>query len=179
MRNPLIGQLNFMLDLETYGINPGCAIAEIGIVCFDHEKILRKKQLTLSLKDQLKAGLKIEEKCLREFIFEQKNKFSYLGTMPFKDAVMHLRAFVHQNFPNPPIKIWSHGAGFDLPILKYAIEAFDSKPIWHGKEERCTRTVFELFPDFVRRVNHHQALDDAENQALDLMDVCKQIEFEL
>jgi len=162
-----------MVDLETYGVIPGCAIAQIGIVHFNHEKIIDEFQATLMLQDQLDLGLKIEESCLRDFIFKQPNFDSYTGKTNLLHGLHAVREFLGHYSTIESRMMWSHGAGFDLPILKVASH-LATKPelnreLWSGKNERDTRTVFDLV-SIERRKNNHTALDDARNQALDLID---------
>ncbi|MDV7397059.1 3'-5' exoribonuclease, partial [Arthrospira platensis SPKY1] len=70
--------------------------------------------------------------------------------------------------------LWGNGADFDNPILKSCYAAIDAdvpfKP-WAG---RCYRTVKNIpgMPKINRNHGtHHNALDDARNQALHLIEM--------
>lgn len=75
-----------------------------------------------------------------------------------------------------PVRIWSHGAAFDGPILEAAYIAIGGKAPWHYRSLRDTRTLFDaagiidhseflkLYPGPMG-IPHH-ALDDAVSQAL-------------
>lgn len=72
------------------------------------------------------------------------------------------------------LRIWTHGAAFDLPILEAAYHAVGLGAPWHYRSPRDTRTIFELagmdphkcLNDFTTPgETYHHALDDAIVQA--------------
>jgi hypothetical protein len=69
---------------------------------------------------------------------------------------------------------WGNGSDFDLPILGNAFAAVGADMPWKFWNHRCYRTIKNLFPvDMQRRGVHHNALDDAETQAVHLLDITK------
>ncbi len=76
-----------------------------------------------------------------------------------------------RRFPDD-IRLWSHGAAFDPPILAAAYEAVGLPVPWHYRAPRDTRTIFEVAGmdphrclDMFTTGTHHHALDDAICQA--------------
>ena len=75
----------------------------------------------------------------------------------------------------PDIRIWSHGASFDPPILAAAYEAVGLPVPWHYRAPRDTRTLFDMagIDDHSAWLKQHpgplgiahHALDDAICQA--------------
>lgn len=74
--------------------------------------------------------------------------------------------------PPSDLRLWSHGANFDPPILAAAYEACGLPVPWHYRAPRDTRTIFEAagmdphrcLAEFTTGTHHH-ALDDAICQA--------------
>ena len=80
-------------------------------------------------------------------------------------------------FIQPDTLIWAHGASFDPPILESAYLAFKAKAPWKYSALRDTRTIYELanyYPDRTKGT-HHNALDDAKNQALAVIEAHKRL----
>ena len=63
------------------------------------------------------------------------------------------------------LKVWSHGATFDIPILQHAYKQYKIDCPWGFWNARDTRTVYDLTGLDVerpeRKGTHHNALDDA------------------
>jgi hypothetical protein len=80
---------------------------------------------------------------------------------------------MHQNM-HGGTRVWSHGAGFDLPILHDVFRRLGEHAPWHYRNERDTRTLFMMFqkrnPESFMHLMRlsvgvaHHALDDAETQ---------------
>lgn len=73
------------------------------------------------------------------------------------------------------VRLWGHGAGFDLPIIEAWYHACDLPVPWHYRAPRDTRTAFDMagIDDHSAWLNrhvepgaiYHHALDDALCQA--------------
>ena len=69
-------------------------------------------------------------------------------------------------------EVWSHGASFDLAILRHAYEQLHLKTPWHYTDVRDTRTLFSLIGKDQRdglwpeNPHKHHALHDAAAQAI-------------
>lgn len=76
-------------------------------------------------------------------------------------------------WPNPHLRLWSHGPAFDPPILAAAYAAVGLPVPWHYRAPRDTRTLFDVagiddhsaFMTAYNTGTAHHALDDAIAQA--------------
>jgi len=71
--------------------------------------------------------------------------------------------------------MWGNGATFDNVIMSNAYKLTGLEQPWKFWYDRCYRTIKSLYPQAqLKRVGtHHNAVDDAESQALHLIDICK------
>ncbi len=153
---------HIMIDLETLGTKPGCVVLSIGAVTFDPYTGKLGEEWYRKMNWQMQE-LDIEPGTwawwLEQSAEARIEAFSGTANLPL---VGHdFRAFwVDQNAEF----LWCHGATFDAPVW----EAAAGFAPWRYNQVRDTRTVYDMaqvFPD--RTVGtHHNALDDARNQAV-------------
>ncbi len=161
-----------MLDLETWGTVPGCAIRSIGAVRFDpqgreiytstafyrnvDDKFGHRDHDTVAWwdkqSDAAKAALETEKHPLGTALADLTEWWKYYQ----------------------PEFLWSHGASFDVPVLAVAYWYDGSKPPWDFRKVRDTRTLFDVTAldgskyGRAKATVAHNALDDAVAQALDV-----------
>jgi len=156
-----------MLDLETMGISAGCAIMSIGAVEFDPESqtLGRTFYRTVDLQSCLDVGLRIDASTLYWWLEQSDEARKALTVTCGLPLSIVLDDFSEWFDPN--CTLWSHGLTFDLPVLQAAYEALKTPVPWQFRNARDTRTIFDLAG--VRMAKgagtHHNALDDARNQA--------------
>jgi len=161
---------NCSLDLETWGIAPGCAIRSIGAVMFDPISGEIGNDFYFNIDDDscIKAGLVKDEYTVKWW-----NKQSVaardsllVNQLPIEEVLL---GFVRWFRKSKGIFVWSQGANFDEPIIQAAFRACDIEAPWRFWDVRDTRTAYEVarFNQFgVRRTGiYHNALDDARHQA--------------
>lgn len=107
---------------------------------------------------------------------------AFTDPVDLRDALLRLTSWIINVYPGPwdgkltpNIKIWSHGAAFDPPILAAAYEAVGLPVLWHYRAPRDTRTLFDaagIEDHSALLARHpgplglvHHALDDAICQA--------------
>ena len=162
---------DLMLDVETLGTSPGCAIVSIGAVLFDREgegwpqDPCHEFYARIRLDTCERVGLRFEAATI-EWWMERADKWpgDKLHTS-LQSALMTLAFFVER--ANPPVqRIWAHGASFDPPILAAAYRAVGEAIPWGPTLIRDTRTLFEMvgMPVSLADPAHH-ALEDARAQA--------------
>jgi hypothetical protein len=174
---------DIMIDLETWGLIPGCAIRSIGAVAFEiglESQEITGKTFYCNVDDKscLLWGLQIEPETQRWWeaqSAEAKAAFSDSEPQELAHALQSFVFWVSQN-SNSSTRIWSHGAGFDLPILHVAGSKTGVKMPWGYRNERDTRTLFMMAnqadPDYFRQIMsfktgvHHHSLDDAVTQSV-------------
>ena len=173
-----------MIDLETLGTIPGCAIVSVGAIPFDEFGVDDERTFyrAIMIPEWDTPGLtpdglhkqpdtidwwKIQSEQARQ-VFTQPTRHTT------RSALSELSLYL--NGMGSP-RIWGNGADFDNPIVAVAAHrvGLDPKEIWRGYNGRCYRTVKQQFRDVkLRREGvHHNALDDARAQALHMVEICK------
>lgn len=159
-----------MVDIETMGLQPGCAILSIGAVAFDPNSVAYSNRFyrNIDLKDCIEQGFIVDpstEKWWNEQSDEakahlQENQLPILAALA--DFCFWYKKTVQAE------RIWCHGASFDVPIIGYAINQLGGEIPWNYKDVRDTRTLYDLAdfdPSSIERVGtHHNALGDAISQ---------------
>ncbi len=163
--------INCMLDLETWGTRPGCAIRSVGAVMFDPhtDEIGAEFYANVSDVSCREAKLHVDPDTAAWWARQTKQAQDALLTTPLTLTEV-ATAFDDWWRKNRGMFVWSHGANFDEPIWSAACHAIKRKVPWKFWDSRCTRTVYDVtgFNDkAVRRSGtYHNALDDAKHQAL-------------
>lgn len=198
--------IHIMLDLETWGTDPGCDIRSIGACVFSGDTqppewptFYRATDNPIANKGEPLAMDTWEKSHTRKYPLtrdpqtvqwwsEQSDEAQAAFADPidlrevlieFGEWLQTIRGSIHQysmSFkPIDDIRLWSHGPGFDPPILAAAYRAVNLPVPWHYRAPRDTRTIFDL----AGRNDHsvwlnahpgplgipHHALDDAISQA--------------
>ncbi len=173
---------NIMVDIETLGTKPGCAILSIGAVEFNPFAELEEKQVfgktfyaEIDLMSCLMAGLTIDPNTLQfwrkkyedetaSFFGEQK-----IGLMM---ALAGLKQFVQGqsgSAPTQEIKIWANSPSFDCDILEFTLTLLKIDQFWSFRDRLDCRTAVFLSDLDLKTLAQpnvkHNALDDAKFQA--------------
>ena len=158
-----------MLDLETWGVLPGCALRSIGACVFDTITGQIGETFYRNIDDGscAKVGL-LKEPGTVKFWSEQseaaRDAFRH-DAVPLGTALLDFGAWFRKVNAH---QLWAHGANFDPPILEAAHEAVMLPIPWQFWNVRCCRTVLALGgrrPERVKGDTLHHALDDATAQA--------------
>lgn len=163
---------NISLDIETVGVSPGCGILSIGAVTFD-------------LKESFYAKIKPESNHDYELLFDEETmkwwesqskearEEAFSGGLDLAEALLLFYDWFDSKF-NKNTNVWSNGADFDLPILRYAYNKVGGKAPWGNYSGRCYRTLKNLHPNILMRSTQlikHNAYDDARMQAVHAVDI--------
>lgn len=161
-----------MLDLETFGTTPGCAIFSIGAVRFDAEGIHQRVHIHID-PDQ---KLHIEPRTVMWWLEQSKEAQEALlrqTRVSLADALTQL----DEAFDWEDSQVWANGASFDFPILKAAYDVCSMQAPWRYYNEMCYRTIRNTVPKATFNQSRvtpripHDALCDAEAQALTLINL--------
>lgn len=160
---------HLMIDLETWGTEPGDGVRSIGAVTFDPhgEGIGDSFYCNITEESNMKAGLRKDPKTVRWWEDQDPAVQSILSNYP-RHLPVALQALSHFYDRRNISYVWSHGKIFDIPILQVAYRACSLEPPWLFRNVRDTRTIFHFFGDpplEVRGIKHY-ALDDAEYMVL-------------
>lgn len=164
---------SIMVDLETLGTVPGCAILSIGAIEFGVDgvtenafyKVLNKAscmEAFLSISRSTEEWWRKQGPEAREVLVHAEDPDKSVPLVPalqmFND---YLRSF------GDDVLVWGNGADFDNAILQVAYSVAGVNPAWKFYNNRCYRTLKSLHPDvkLERTGTYHNALDDARCQA--------------
>lgn len=161
--------MRIMVDLETLGNKPGCAIVAIGAVWFGGGKIFSSFYRRVDAESCEAAGLKIEGATVMWWLRqadEARLEIAKSG-VPIGDALREFSEWIGE----AECEVWGNGAAFDNVILAADYDCMGMERPWKFWNDRCYRTTKSLHPEgaMEREGTHHNALHDAESQARHLM----------
>lgn len=183
---PALNEYNrIMLDLETLGTRPGCAILSVGAVFFSstlpvwegpsfYAAVRAGSCQALGLHedaDTLAWWAKQGDKA--RIVMDEIKKAPQVAKVlgAFNTWVADHAADVKS------VQVWGNGADFDNPILSAVYKAADVPQPWGAYNGRCYRTLKSLCTAerLVRSGTHHNALDDARSQAEHAVRILKRL----
>jgi hypothetical protein len=159
-----------MVDLETLSTNCNAAILAIGAVKFDAKRKVydRFYQVVDTPPDQ--EGFDISSDTLSWWAKQSEEAqavFNDPNRIPIKDALIRFAGWAAEE----DIRLWGNGASFDNVILSTAYQLCDLPQPWMFWNDRCYRTMKNMnrTVGLTRIGTHHNAVDDAESQAVHLL----------
>lgn len=167
--------MNVMLDLETWGTRPGCAIRSIGAVAFDFAvESADANTFYHNISDIScgEVGLNWEAGTV-EWWKQQPKEASDALLLDQKPLLVVAREFKVwwarlDSLVEP--KVWSQGANFDTVLWEFACRAVGLEAPWRFFNVRDTRTLYEAArldsKAIPRKGVYHHALDDCHHQIL-------------
>jgi len=174
--------MHIMLDLETMGNNNRAAIIAVGAVAFDINGVVDKFYQQVILESSVSAGMQIDTSTILWWLKQSDAARSAFDNNEQSESLLNgLAAFTVWFNKVDGCEVWGDGAAFDNTILSSAYGLLKIQKPWKFWNDRCYRTIKNLYPDveMTRTGTHHNAVDDAESQALHLIEVCKRKGIEL
>lgn len=171
---------NIMLDLETMGQSSNAAIIALGAVQFDITKqtIGQRFYRIIDLTSSVQSGGGVIDPSTIMWWMQQSDAargvFSKAGE-PLPSVLIDLSSWIKSVSEEKDVKIWGNGADFDNVILASAYRYCGLNLPWRFWNNRCYRTVKAMHPDIkMQRIGtYHNAIDDAESQALHLIEILR------
>jgi exodeoxyribonuclease VIII len=169
-----MAERHVMIDLETLGRRPGCAIASIGAVDFDpaggDDFVAGEFYRAI---DWQTSGLALEPETVAWWLGQPAEARIELcdpdhEAWELAAALRALASYLGEG-ADDDLVLWCQGASFDFPILGGAYDHCGMERPWKYWQERCARTVRKLagdalvFPPRAEADKHH-ALRDAAHQ---------------
>ena len=159
--------INFMLDIETLGTKPGCAVLAIAAVPFGlGTEDMEPFYVRIAKDTNREVCLTVEQSTLRWWARQSPAAYAeaFGGSTHIRDALQQLRDYLE---PYGKVRVWGNGASFDAPILEAAFAACGLETPWHYRDSMCYRTLKNLYPavPYTTIGTAHNALDDARSQA--------------
>lgn len=168
---------HIMLDLETLSAGPRAVILSVGAVRFDVDLMILADKAefyeVVDGEDCQRHGLEIDYSTVKWWM-EQERGATAIFRLPAKPLAEVLFKFSEYVNRVPGSKIWGNGATFDNIILRNAYAATRlSYPVTY-RDDLCYRTLRKLFPGEKAETGvAHNALDDARNQAVTLVNILR------
>lgn len=160
-------ETNGMLDMETMGTRPGAKILSIACVPFLLTEYITPFYARIN-KDSYPLGFHEDPETLRWW--EQQSKEArdeaFSGTAHI-NVVLDSFSRWCDKLPNDALLMWGNGADFDNALLAEAYAKLSLKAPWKFYNNRCYRTLKNLFPHiaYIKPRIAHNALSDAQAQA--------------
>lgn len=155
---------NIMIDLETMDDKSTSSIISIGAVKFGKE-ITNSFYEIVDLQSCIDTGLTVGAATVLWWLKQDKKAREEFDVTCLQLAqTLHLfKSWIGEN-----AIVWGNGASFDNVVLSNAYLACGIDRPWRYQDERCYRTLFNLFPDCKTESvgEKHRAIDDATTQAL-------------
>ncbi len=164
-----------MLDLETMGKGPNAAIIAIGAVEFDikNQQIGGRFYTVVDLASSVAAGGVMDVSTVLWWMKqseEARSAFAREGAH-IAEVLHSFTSWMEQCASRSDVRVWGNGAAFDNVILASAYRSNGTPAPWEFWNDRCYRTLKAHYPSvkMPRTGTHHNAVDDAESQALHLI----------
>lgn len=168
-----------MIDLETLATSSDAAILTIGAVKFDpfgndvENPQCEKFYVKVDLDSCNDINLTVSDDTIEWWATQSKEAqdeaFNPDGRVSIHDAFADLYKFCWG-----AQRVWSNGAGFDIVICETVFKRIHKAIPWKYWQVRDVRTMFDLGIDPQRpTVTAHNALADAEAQAICIQNVCR------
>lgn len=171
-------QVHCMLDLETLGTGSDSAIVSIGAVLFSiKEGIIDRIQTPINFDSVIKNGFSVTGNTIKWWLEQSEEARKELTKEEGVDIHLALGTFTNFLKGYEDVLVWGNGATFDNVILKNAYTKLGYKIPWSYRGDMCYRTIRQMYPQVsYKRVGvYHKAVDDAETQALHLIEILKYI----
>lgn len=163
-------------DLETLGVDPGCVITQIGACAFNVARPGGREQFKAFVDPQscLDLGMTIKWSTIAWWLVQSdaaRNAMVTKETCHISKALDELRRWIAAVSDPKTVRVWGHGATFDISLLEDAYRRCAMPVPWHYRNVRDLRTLRALAPDDLvlaapsAETNAHIAVDDAIMQA--------------
>lgn len=162
--------INVMVDLETTGVSPSAGILSIGAHTFHCNKSSIAFYSKVSVESNREEGREFDSATLAWWDKQSKEARdeAFSGTTPISLALSYFNSWLETLGSPSEIFVWGNGADLDNVIMIDAYKKLDIKPSWGTWNNRCYRTLKNLFPDISAGPFDgikHSALADAIFQA--------------
>lgn len=170
--------MDCMFDLETLDTKPSAVILSLGAVKFDPKVVsipddLPKLMLRFDIDGQNALGRTASDDTIawwgKQPPHIQEEAFSEEGRIHIEEAVDQFHKFVWNSE-----RIWSQGA-FDIVIMEDLYRMVGRTPPWNYWQIRDSRTLFDFVNGQMDRSKHHDAMQDALEQARAVQRALKKI----
>lgn len=158
---------HIVFDLETLSTHKNACIVSIGAVKISKLDITDYFKVNIDAASSKSFGLHINKQTVQWW--SEQSKEARLAWQkdpkPLPEALDMLTDWYGTN--KKKYYVWGYGANFDITLLESSYQATGKKEPWMYTNIMCLRTISNLIGEPIPRIEgtHHDALDDAINQA--------------
>ncbi len=170
--------MDVMFDLETLDTKPSAVILSLGAVRFDPKGIDIVDfglMLKFDIDSQTALGRTVSDDTIEWWSKQdpaiQEVAFSEHDRTHVNEALDQFHKFVWNSD-----RIWSQGS-FDVNIMEDLYRMLGRPPAWNYWQVRDSRTLFDFIDGKMDRSKHHDAMEDAKEQALAVQRALKKIKW--
>lgn len=166
-----------MIDIETTGRTPGCAIIQIAAVPFNMNtgKVSTNTfKMSINLDKQKQKGFNLDSNTIGWWVKENSKLFTELSQSNnhYVDVGARFQQWFRTLENSRQIRVWGNSNRFDLGILEgwyqKSIGQKQFEPFWNTLLERDVRTLAMLDPQIKANTKFeetkHNAIDDCKHQ---------------
>ena len=155
-----------MVDIETLSLRTNAYITAIGLVIFTQEKIVEKRQLILRHREPFNKHI---DPNTVDWWFKQSDEAREAVSGGDREICSALHEMNNLYCQYSCSELWANGPQFDICVIENAMRNNAITPAWKYYELRDVRTARRGCTTRIK--NNHIAVDDAENQALALIEL--------
>lgn len=159
-------KVEVMIDLETLGTSPGCAILSIAAVPFNIYSPIEDFYERVASASCIECGLVVDDATVQWWNKQDPaaRTEAFGGETLIATALTNLTYYLNSL---GDIRVWGNGASFDVPILEAAYKKLNLPVPWKYYDSMCYRTLKNLYKGIPAGENtkKHNALEDARHQA--------------
>lgn len=147
-------KLDVMIDIETLGNTSSAQILTISAITFDpftNSNLIADmfyRTIDLDSYQKYENRFTFDKSTLLWWMKQEKQvrKEAFSGEYTIEEVMKEFVdwCFLMQAKYEKDIKVWSHGASFDISILRHALSVLQLEIPWNYKNIRDTRTLFDL-----------------------------------
>lgn len=170
--------IHAMIDFETLSTMPNAVVLSLGAVTFNDAAVIDTFYVNVDREDCKALGLHVQQSAVDWWAKQSDAAKQSLLMPPPMPLLEAMTAFSKWWRATGAQCIWGNGADFDNPIMRSLFNALDADTPYRPYVGRCYRTIKSIpgMPIMtVRQGVHHNALDDAKNQAEHLIAMNKVI----
>lgn len=171
-----MSRLDVVIDLETMSTLPNAAIVSIGAVAVRDRVPVCEFYVRVQLETALDVGCAVDGHAMEWWLHQDKaarrevDGSQEAGSL--YQALNDIEAWLEETAAGDRFLVWGKGPSFECTILTSAYRAFRREAPWYFRDERCMRTLLDLYPEAAdlpfEGIQHH-ALHDARHEAAQLI----------
>jgi hypothetical protein len=167
------------IDLETLGKHHYAAVISIGIVAFNRHTgdMDEGLNIVLNVEDVVKHGAQMDASTVIWWMQQSdaaRKVFTPGGGVSVDYALKMVDNYFRDNNLGKNAGVWGNGPKFDVGLLEDLYRMAGKKEPWAYWQARDVRTVVDIAnldkAAYRKKGTHHNAVDDARNQAQMVID---------